>query len=379
MTLHEELENHSYEVEFMNLVVDKANNFKIVDCDSHFSDFSGVHHSKIKQGKLFLQDLIKPIDRERIFQAICKKNARFVYMDFDILNKKKKPVFVHCTGQNLEDNTLCRLTLADVSKSRKKQAELQERATQMDNLIDLVNGGVCLFKVSQDMQIEVIFLNEECCRLFGTTKENYSGQVYKLNELIHPDDRSVVFQGIGKTMALGEPMDTECRVMVHKDEFIWCKMDAGIQRYDENKCPVFHAVFTDITRIKEAEKKADEESDRLIRLFKNLPEAIFITEEKTPLKLEIASSDFIKFIGYSRSEIFDIFAGNLVKIMDKEDAVRVEEDILNQLKTEKQICVNYKLMVSGGREIFVCDRRKVILQDDGAKTMVGVLSAVPKI
>ena len=64
-----------YEVDFMNLVVDKADGLKVVDCDNHFCEFTGVHPSKIKQGKLFLHNIIKPIYREEIMRALCKKNC----------------------------------------------------------------------------------------------------------------------------------------------------------------------------------------------------------------------------------------------------------------------------------------------------------------
>ena len=32
-----------YEVDFMNLVVDKADGLKVVDCDNHFCEFKGVN------------------------------------------------------------------------------------------------------------------------------------------------------------------------------------------------------------------------------------------------------------------------------------------------------------------------------------------------
>ena len=67
-----------YEVDFMNLVVDKADGLKVVDCDNHFCEFTGVHPSKIKQGKLFLHNIIKPIYREEIMRALCKKNSPYV-------------------------------------------------------------------------------------------------------------------------------------------------------------------------------------------------------------------------------------------------------------------------------------------------------------
>jgi len=78
-----------YEVDFMNLVVDKADGLKVVDCDNHFCEFTGVHPSKIKQGKLFLHNIIKPIYREEIMRALCKKNSPYVYFDAAFIDKDK--------------------------------------------------------------------------------------------------------------------------------------------------------------------------------------------------------------------------------------------------------------------------------------------------
>ena len=161
-----------YEVEFMNVVVDKANDLQVTDADSHFAQFAGVHPSKIKQGKLFLYDKLKPADRERVMQNICKKGARFTYMTMDLLDQKGTPLFVHCVGQNYEDSTLCRMTFADVSESRRRQEQLRAQAVEMNELIDLVCGGVCLFKVTPEMHIECLYLNKGCCRLFGTSQES---------------------------------------------------------------------------------------------------------------------------------------------------------------------------------------------------------------
>lgn len=375
-TFREELDEQPYEVDFMTIVVDKADDLKVVDFDSHFAEFTGVHPSKIKQGKLSLYDRIKPADRERIIQAICKKNARFIYIDMDLLDEEGNPVFVHCTGQNIEDTTLCRMTFADVSKSRAKQQLLQEKATEMHDLIDFVHSGICLFRVSPDMHIDALYLNNECCRLFGTSKESYVARTYRLDEFMHPDDRSTVYQAIGKSMAVNEPMDVECRVRVHKDEYVWCKVSAGIQRYDEDDCPVFHAVFTDITRAKEAEKKADDESERLVRLFKNLPGPVFTAQGDDPLKLDLVSEDFIKFIGYSRTELFDLFGGNLARFMQEQEAEDIRQQMLVAAKDGNIVIVKYSLQTGSLGEITVCDSRKIITQPDGSQATVGILSVV---
>lgn len=373
------LEEDFYDVELMNLIVDKADNLKVVDSDSHFSEFAGVHPSKIKQGKLFLHDIIKPAYRESIMKSLCKKNSPYVYFDAEFIDKNENEVLIHCTGQNFEESTLCRLTLADVSKSLQKQEALREKAREMNYLIDLVTGGVCLFKVTDDMHIVVQYLNEGGCRLFGTSKSRYVKQDYRLDELIHPEDRSFVYQAIGKTMATDEPIDIEFRTIVHKDEYKWCKVNAAIQSYDENDNPIFHAMLTDVTKVKEAEEKADKMYDNLVEVFKNLPNAVFSTDTDNPLTLQIVSEDFIKFLGWSRTILFDEHEGRLSDFMQEREIKYVTANIKKQLEEgKKEIITNYSIRTGKGNFLVVEDRRKVINQDDGSQSMLCSLKNVTR-
>lgn len=360
-----------YEVDFMNLVVDKADGLKVVDCDNHFCEFTGVHPSKIKQGKLFLHDIIKPIYREEIMRVLCKKNSPYVYFDAEFVDKDENEVFIHCTGQNYEESSLCRLTLADVSKSQELQLQLRKKAKEMNYLIDLVTGGVCLFKVTSDMHIEVHYLNEGACRIFGTTKQAYAQQIYRLDELIHPDDKSKVFQAIGKAMATDGECDLEIRTIVHKNEYKWCKFNAAIQKYDEDNTPIFHAMITDITRIKEAEEEADKMSDMLVEMFKNLPDPIFYTDTQDIWQLQIVSEDFIKFLGFTRFHIFEEHKGRLDDFVSEREAKFIEAQIKKQIAEGKSTTVSrYSVRTKSGRFIVVEDRRKLVRQADGSYSMI---------
>lgn len=360
-----------YEVDFMNLVVDKADGLKVVDCDNHFCEFTGVHPSKIKQGKLFLHDIIKPIYREEIMRVLCKKNSPYVYFDAEFVDKDENEVFIHCTGQNYEESSLCRLTLADVSKSQELQLQLRKKAKEMNYLIDLVTGGVCLFKVTSDMHIEVRYLNEGACRIFGTTKQAYAQQIYRLDELIHPDDKSKVFQAIGKAMATDGECDLEIRTIVHKNEYKWCKFNAAIQKYDEDNTPIFHAMITDITRIKEAEEEADKMRDMLVEMFKNLPDPIFCTDTQDIWQLQIVSEDFIKFLGFTRSHIFEEHKGRLDDFVSEREAKFIEAQIKKQIAEGKSTTVSrYSVRTKSGRFLVVEDRRKLVRQADGSYSMI---------
>ena len=360
-----------YEVDFMNLVVDKADGLKVVDCDNHFCEFTGVHPSKIKQGKLFLHDIIKPIYREEIMRVLCKKNSPYVYFDAEFVDKDENEVFIHCTGQNYEESSLCRLTLADVSKSQELQLQLRKKAKEMNYLIGLVTGGVCLFKVTSDMHIEVHYLNEGACRIFGTTKQAYGQQIYRLDELIHPDDKSKVFQAIGKAMATDGECDLEIRTIVHKNEYKWCKFNAAIQKYDEDNTPIFHAMITDITRIKEAEEEADKMRDMLVEMFKNLPDPIFCTDTQDIWQLQIVSEDFIKFLGFTRFHIFEEHKGRLDDFVSEREAKFIEAQIKKQIAEGKSTTVSrYSVRTKSGRFIVVEDRRKLVRQADGSYSMI---------
>ncbi len=363
------IEEHSYEVEFLNCTVDKADDFKIIDSASHFADFAGIHPSKIKQGKLFLRDILKPADRDFVFKKICKKNTKYVYIDFDILDKNNEPVFIHCSAKNYENSTLCRLVFADVSKSREKNRKLKEKATEANYLIDLVAGGVCLFKVTPEMHFDVIYMNDACCRLFGTTKESYKERVYRIDELMHPKDKTIVYQAIGRAMATGEPLDLEYRVMTHRDEFIWCKCNAAVQKYDENGSPIFHAIFTDITRIKTAEKRADEANEKLINLLENLTGAIFFASLEKPFLTDYISGDFVRLIGYSRDEFEQRFGNDLSKLIG-ENSKELEKSIKAQVSKGGRAEITYKINARGARKALVRDIRKLVTQQDGTQTLI---------
>ena len=365
----------SYEVEFLNCIIDKADDFRVIDSDGHFSDFVGVHISKIRQGKLFLKDILRPVDRDNVFKKLCKKNSKYVYIDFNILDKDDKPVFIHCTAQNYEGSTLCRLVFADVSKSREKNMELKEKAEEYSNLIDLVTGGVCLFRVTPEMHFEILYINEACCRLFGTTKENYDWRAYDINELIYKKDKTLVYQAIGRSLATGEEIDLEFRVLTHKDEFMWCKCNAAVQKYDSAGSPIFHAVFTDITKIKQAEKRVDEVNDKLINLLENLSGAMFFSDLNRPFLTDYVSGDFIRLIGYSRDTFESRYQNDLGKLIG-EDVKELENKIRSQVAKGGKSEITYTINTKKAGAVSVRDVRKLVSQNDGTKALICELEVI---
>ena len=363
----------AFEVEFLCCVVDKADNLKLLDADSHFSDFTGVHPSKIKQGKLFLLDLLIPKEREAVMKKLCKKDSPYVYLNFYIKNKDGEYILVHCVSQNIENTKTCRITLADISQSQKKSELLKKKADRMNRLIDLVEGGVCLFKVTQDMHFESLYMNAACAKFFGTVKETAIGKSYRLDELIHPEDKSRVFQAVGNSMATKKPINMEIRVKTHENSFLWVKLDSAIQSYETDGCPVFHAVFTDISAIKLAEQQADSERDIVINIIKNLPGPLFTAPVDKPFKLDLVSEDFVKMIGYSRKELFEGLGGDLTHLIAPEDAPRAEKELAEGAVNGSMVKTVYSLKIKSGKFINVVDKRKTVTSEDKPESFIGII------
>lgn len=365
-------EDRSYEVEFMNCIVDKADDFKIIDCDSHFSEFVGVHISKIHEGKLFLNEIIKPSDRDKVIKMITKKDSRFVYTDFDIIKKNGKLVYVHCTGENYEKSNECRLVLADVSKSREKTKKLKKKAIEMDHLLDLVTGGVCQFIVTPDMHFNVKYLNDSCKELFGAIKDNYDDSIFRIDDLIYKDDKTLVFQAVGKALATGDDIDLECRMKTKCGEFVWFKFNGAIEDCDENKNPIVTAMFSDISRVKEAEKLAAKTSEDLTNLLKNLSGAMLFSPLKKPFTALLISSDFAKFLGYSRTDIFERFKGDISRFVEG-DLEEIENKIIEDVTRFGKAEFTYKFKTKEYGIIDVVDKRKLITQEDGKMILISEL------
>ena len=364
----------AFEVEFLSCVVDKKKDFTVVDADSHFCDFVGVHYSKIYQGKLSLLDLLIPQSRQEIVKKLCKKNSPYVYLDLYIMDNSSKYNYVHCTARNNSENSLCEITFADVGKSEAKSKKIRDKARTMNHLIDMVTGGVCLFKVNRDMHFEALYANEACCKYFGTTKESFNERPYRIDDLIYPDDRSAAFQAIGVAMATKKPIDMELRIITHKDSYIWCKFNAGIQRYDKDNCPVFHAMFTDVSAIKRAQNEADLQREFLLKTLKNVPGPVFCTSFDDPFTLTVVSEDFTKITGYSRSEIFDKYGGNIMNFVCDDSVKTVRAAFENVPDSDTDISTSYYVNTKNGKRLLVYDRRKIIEMDNGTKSYIGMLT-----
>lgn len=231
------------EVELFYAVVDKSEDLKVVDFDSHFAELSGMHPSKIKQGKLSLLDMLKPCDREKLIKKLCSKN-RYIYTDFEILENLKKPIYVYSVCENITGTNLCRIMMSEVvCEKERKGFKLIETDDFRYSLADEIICPVCLFRVDDEMQTEAFYMNKNCCRLFETTQESVKNNGFRIDLTVAEDDKTLLFQSIGTSLATGEPIDMYFHIYKNKFDIVRCRLRAEIAGYDRENRPVFNAVI----------------------------------------------------------------------------------------------------------------------------------------
>ena len=104
---------------------------------------------------------------------------------------------------------------------------------------------------------------------------------------------------------------------------------------------------------------------------------MFSTPFDDPFRLTVASSDFLKLLGYTRAELFEDFDGDLTKlIVPREvDVARhsIEKDIENN---KKVLRATYAIKTKSGKQLIVIDRRKIVELDSGEKSLIGMISDI---
>lgn len=134
-------------------------------------------------------------------------------------------------------------------------------------------------------------------------------------------------------------------------------------------------MFTDITRVKDAEARADRANDKLVNLLENLSGAIFFTTPDKPFECDLISGDFVKLTGYSRTEFFDRFDGDLSRLISGDKTAleaQLKGDILKSGKCEAQ----YTIKARGSKLKRVRDVRKLITQQDGSMAAICELEEI---
>lgn len=192
---------------------------------------------------------------------------------------------------------------------RKAGETLQEYDRRFCTLLQNTPGMVYRCRNDRDWTMEVV--NENVCDLTGySSEEVIDNKVISYNEIIHPEDRDMVWEDVQEAVRKKSAFILEYRI-VTKDGTIKNVFENGRAVFDkQDNLIALEGVILDDTKRKKAEEALRESETRYRSLFEQSRDAVLI--ETTDGKILDANPRACKMTGYSKEELLKKSVDDLV-------------------------------------------------------------------
>ena len=225
----------------------------------------------------------------------------------------------------------------DITAHRKKEEALIENKRTLETLISNLPGVA--YKCQNDSQWTMEFISEGCFQLTGYQSEDLiMNKNISYNDLIHPDDRQMVWDTIQKSLSENKPFKVIYRITTSslENKIVW-EQGRGIFSSDGSLIAL-EGFITDITERVINEKEIKKSEAYYKTIFENTGTATIIIEDNTIISL--ANSEFVKLSGYTKEELEN--KKSWTDLLIDEDIEKVME-YHNQRRTIKSTPKNYEI------------------------------------
>lgn len=248
--------------------------------------YSEEHIESVERTTNYLN--VHPDDLPELKKAVehaLEKNLSFshTYRSFHDLGKRY--IWIKLSGVIVpqgDGSKLCYISYIDITTEKETQEKLSatkqtletlRRGTQntLDNyhsLINAVPGGIAQYEL-KDGKILTRYFSDGICEFTGMTRAE---REEKCNDDILPfayeEDRPAIKAAMEHAYATHEDLNLTYRICNKDGGTRWIKLRAAYSEGPEGEC-LYHAVFTDIDKLKEIEQKLQENKLRYEVAIKN--------------------------------------------------------------------------------------------------------------
>lgn len=123
------------------------------------------------------------------------------------------------------------------------QTELQKRNEQLTEIMDIIPGGIGIYKLAEG-KIRQVYLNDGFFRLLGASQEklpNFSQDIH--GQFIHPDDMTLFKHGIAKIKAGFASLDITYRVKNVMGNYLWIRVLGKVKREKDGTALIYCSYF----------------------------------------------------------------------------------------------------------------------------------------
>lgn len=222
-------------------------------------------------------------------------------------------------------------------------------------IIETANEGIWIL----DKDFKVSYANKRMCDLLGFTQDEMFGQA---PDSFLPDEDKIDHYEKKKARAKGEFSTYERKFLKKNGELLWTIVSAS-PMFDENKSfSGSFAMFTDITKRKEAENALEKERN----LFIGGPSMVFIWKNEKDWPVEYVSKNIMNHLGYA-PEDFTSGRFKFENFVHFDDWSEIIKDGHRKVFTEgaSNYTQEYRLRSSDGDYLWVHDFTMVVRDHHG--------------
>jgi two-component system, cell cycle sensor histidine kinase and response regulator CckA len=185
---------------------------------------------------------------------------------------------------------------------RKAEEEAQENERLISTLMKNLPGMV--YRCRHDRSSPMIFVSDGCVSLTGYTPKDLVGnRMRSFNDLIHPDDREMVWKEVQGAVLQKCPYKLQYRIKdaFGNEKWVW-EQGTGVYS-DEDELLALEGFINDITERKTAEVLIKASEAKYRALVNNIQDGVFILQDG---RLQFVNEALAHMIGYSVEELTDM-------------------------------------------------------------------------
>lgn len=254
-------------------------------------------------------------------------------------------------------------SISDATDRYRKNQVLKQQNEALRFLNNDMPGGYYRHKNNADC--EFLYISQRFLDIFGYTREEIAEQFdNKFANMIHPDDRILLHQGIEALEQNGGNYSQPYR-MRSKNGYIMVTDQSRLVKYDGHE--FFQGII--LCEIDYYKQLADEENnvDSNHNATNFMPCGVFQYEADGAQQFTYISNSMLAMLGYSRQafrEKFDNCFNNMVYIEDRE---RVQSQIKEQIQQSNYDSCEYRIEMADGSLKWVYDRGRLTVDVNGKR------------
>lgn len=245
--------------ELATFIVDITPPHTLLDCNAGFCKLTGYSKQDILDHiSSFFRDLVYPDDYSTLVTSFQEQLliSNLTTNRFRLTTKPGQVLTVLCNGQAYTDDNgkeVLQCILSDITLLQEAVMEGEQAKNALSEFAKYVQSGVSRHML--DNSFSVIWANDFFYSLFGYSKEEWDYEHISFLSLIHPKDLVPMLESLSQ-FATTDHFSHTLRVY-HKDSSLhWITMNAAKSPEITDGYPIVNLVISDITALKEAERKA---------------------------------------------------------------------------------------------------------------------------